>query len=143
MKITEAEIFDIRFDPSVSPTSAIQMGKRLEEPRPFFYEEPVDAMNVECMKKVAAHAETYDLHMQPHNSGGVVATACAVQLDCCILNFIIQEWFPYHGEDLYRLVDRALEPQLVDGYLPVPRDPQLRIELDAAAAARQSCVRVR
>jgi len=34
-------------------TSAIQMGKCFEEFRPFFYEEPVDAMNVECMKKVS------------------------------------------------------------------------------------------
>jgi len=34
-------------------TSAIEMGRRLVDLDPFFYEEPVDAMNVECMRKVA------------------------------------------------------------------------------------------
>ena len=33
--------------------SAIQMGQRLEELDPFFYEEPVDAHNVDAMRKVA------------------------------------------------------------------------------------------
>lgn len=33
--------------------SAIEMGRRLVDLNPYFYEEPVDAMNVACMKKVA------------------------------------------------------------------------------------------
>ncbi len=33
--------------------SAIQVGQRLEELDPFFYEEPVDALNVDSMRKVA------------------------------------------------------------------------------------------
>ena len=37
----------------LGPTSAIEMGRRLVELKPFFYEEPVDAMNVECMRKVS------------------------------------------------------------------------------------------
>jgi galactonate dehydratase len=36
------------------PTSAIEMGRRLADLDPYFYEEPVDAMNVACMKKVSA-----------------------------------------------------------------------------------------
>jgi L-alanine-DL-glutamate epimerase-like enolase superfamily enzyme len=36
----------------LGPTSAIEMGRRLVELKPYFYEEPVDAMNVECMRKV-------------------------------------------------------------------------------------------
>ncbi|MBN1581522.1 MAG: mandelate racemase/muconate lactonizing enzyme family protein [Anaerolineae bacterium] len=35
------------------PTSAIEMGRRLADLNPWFYEEPVDAMNVACMKQVA------------------------------------------------------------------------------------------
>jgi galactonate dehydratase len=35
------------------PGSAIEMGRRLVDLSPSYYEEPVDAMNVECMKKVA------------------------------------------------------------------------------------------
>ena len=37
----------------LGPTSAIEMGRRLVELKPYFYEEPVDAMNVECMRKVS------------------------------------------------------------------------------------------
>ncbi len=35
------------------PASAIEMGRRLVDLNPYFYEEPVDAMNVACMKKVS------------------------------------------------------------------------------------------
>jgi galactonate dehydratase len=35
--------------------SAIEMGRRLAEFDPFFYEEPVDAMNVDVMAQVARH----------------------------------------------------------------------------------------
>ena len=38
---------------SLGTTSAIRLGRRLEEFRPMFYEEPVDPMNVESMKKVS------------------------------------------------------------------------------------------
>lgn len=38
---------------NLGTTSAIEMGRRLSELNPFFYEEPVDAMNSECMLKVA------------------------------------------------------------------------------------------
>ena len=38
---------------NLGTTSAIQIGRRLEELDPFFYEEPVDALNVDSMKKVA------------------------------------------------------------------------------------------
>jgi galactonate dehydratase len=42
---------------NLSTTSAIQIGKRLEEFDPFFYEEPVDALNVDCMRKVAENVD--------------------------------------------------------------------------------------
>lgn len=38
-------------------TSAIQIGKRLEELDPFFYEEPVDALNVDAMRKVSENVD--------------------------------------------------------------------------------------
>jgi galactonate dehydratase len=175
---------------NLGPTSAIQMGKRLEALKPFFYEEPVDALNVECMKKVsdnvdipiaagerlytrygfrqyiegqildilqpdlglaggitetkkiATYAETYNLHVQPHNCAGPVATAAAVQLDCCITNFIIQEWFPYREDEFYRLVKEPLELKVVDGYMPVPTEPGLGIELDDDAMSQYHCIRI-
>ena len=175
---------------NLGTTSAIRMGKRLEELRPFFYEEPVDALNVDCMKKVAenvdipiaagerlytrygfrqyveqqiidilqpdiglaggimetkkvaAHAETYGLHVQPHNCASPVATAAAVQLDACITNFIIQEWFPYHGPEHYQLVEEDLEHQVVDGRLRVPGAPGLGIALNDKQIGRYPCIRI-
>jgi galactonate dehydratase len=175
---------------NLGTTSAIQMGKRLEELKPFFYEEPVDAMNVECMrkvseyvdipiaagerlytrygfrayieqqvldilqpdiglaggitetKKIATYAETYDLHVQPHNCAGPVATAAAVQLDACMTNFIIQEWFPYRPDDHYSWVVHALEHEVVDGYYTLADTPGLGIELDEDAIAEYPCIRI-
>jgi galactonate dehydratase len=175
---------------NLGPTSAIQMGKRLQKFRPFFYEEPVDALNVDCMrkvaenvdipiaagerlytrygfrqyieqqiidilqpdvglaggitetKKIAAYAETYNLHVQPHNCAGPVATAAAVQLDACLTNFIIQEWFPYHEERHYQLVKEALEPKVVNGYLEVSDVQGLGVELDDQVIGQYPCLRI-
>ena len=165
-------------------TSAIAMGRRLVELKPFCYEEPVDAMNVECMlkvaqnvpipiaagerlytryqfreyiekqaldilqpdvglaggitevKKIAAHAETYDLHMQPHNCHGPIATAAAVQLDACITNFVIQELVPFRDRITYELVNEPLEMQVVDSYLPIPTAPGLGVTLNEELVSR-------
>jgi galactonate dehydratase len=176
---------------NLGPTSAIEMGKRLAEFHPFFYEEPVDALNVDCMRKVAenvdipiaagerlytrygfrqyveqqvvdilqpdiglaggisetkriaAYAETYNQHVQPHNCAGPVATAAAVHVDACIPNFIIQEWFPYRPAANYALVEQAYEPQVVDGYMTVPQTPGLGVTLNDAEVAQYPCVRVK
>jgi galactonate dehydratase len=164
-------------------SDAIAWGRRIVELNPFFYEEPVDAMNVECMarvarevpiplaagerlytrygfreyierqaidilqpdvglaggitelKKIAAYAETYDLYVQPHNCHGPVATAAAVQVDACISNFIIQEMIPCRSAMTYELVNEPLEPQIRNGYLPVPTAPGLGVTLNEAYVA--------
>lgn len=175
---------------NLGTTSAIQMGKRLEEFRPFFYEEPVDALNVDSMKKVAenvdiplaagerlytrygfrqyiekqavdilqpdmglaggiteikkiaTYAETYNLHVQPHNCASPVASAAAIQLDACIPNFIIQEMFPYRSEDELSIVKEPFERQIESGYLPVPTDPGLGVELNDQVVSRYERIRV-
>ena len=176
---------------NLGTTSAIQMGKRFEELKPFFYEEPVDALNVECMKKVsenvnipiaagerlytrygfrqyieqqvidilqpdiglaggimetkkiAAYAETYNLHVQPHNCASPISTAVAVQLDACITNFIIQELFPYRREEDHRFVRGVLETRVVNGYLDIPNTPGLGIEMDDEIISQYPCIRIR
>ena len=176
---------------NLGTTSAIQMGRRLEGFDPFFYEEPVDSLNFECMKKVsenvsipiaagerlylrhgfrryieeqaldilqpdmglaggitevkkiAAHAETYNIQVQPHNCASPVTTAAAVQLDACIPNFIIQEVFPYRPEETMRVVREPLEERIKDGYLKVPDEPGLGIELNDEALAEYACIRVK
>jgi galactonate dehydratase len=175
---------------NLGPTSAIRAGQRLEELNPFFYEEPVDALNVDVMakvaesvniplaagerlytrygfrqyierqalaiiqpdlglaggimevKKIAAHAETYNIHVQPHNCASPVMTAASVQVDACIPNFIIQETFPYRPAEHYEVVLNPLEKQIVDGYLPIPTEPGLGVELNDDFLKNQPCVRV-
>jgi len=172
-------------------SSAIQMGKRLEEFNPFFYEEPVDAMNVDCLKKVAEnvnipiaagerlytrygfrqyiekqvidilqpdiglaggltevkkiadYADTYSIHVQPHNCTGPVATAVAVQLDASIPNFIIQEWLPYRPDCIYELVTDALELKVIGGYFKIPDTPGLGVELNEDVVSQYRCLRIK
>jgi len=128
---------------NLGTTSAIQMGKRLEALKPFFYEEPVDALNVECMrkvaenvdiplaagerlytrygfrpyiegqildvlqpdiglaggimetKKIATYAETYGIHVQPHNCAGPISTA-ASRSGSPITRTSATSWSPRH-----------------------------------------------
>lgn len=162
----------------LSVTDAIAWGRRIVDLRPYFYEEPVDAMNVDAMlkvsqnvpipiaagervytrygfreyiekqvldilqpdiglaggitelKKIAAYAETYDMHIQPHNCHGPIATAAAVQLDACISNFVIQETIPLRSAVAYELVNEPLEPQIRNSRMPVPTGPGLGVTLN-------------
>ena len=91
-------------------------------------------------KKIATYAETYNLVVAPHNCAGPVATAAAVQLDACMTNFLIQEWFPYFLEDHYGLVTDAFEPQAVDGYFEIPDTPGLGVELSDAVITGHDCM---
>lgn len=169
-------------------TDAILLGREYEPLRPYFYEEPVDPMNVESMKKVsenvkipiatgerlytrygfrpfierqaldilqpdigltggltevkkiASYADTYNLHVQPHNCGGPVSTAVGVQFDACTSNFIIQEWFPYWQDDRYDIVTEALEPQARGSFFEIPDKPGLGIELNDEYLKRHTCI---
>ena len=176
---------------NLGTTSAIRAGQRLEEYDPFFYEEPVDAHNVDVMakvaenvniplaagerlytrygfrqyieqqalailqpdlglaggisevKKIATYAETYNIHVQPHNCASPVLTAASVQVDACTPNFIIQETFPYRPAEHYEVVLNPLEKQIVDGYLPIPTEPGLGVELNDDFLKNQPCIRVK
>ena len=93
-------------------------------------------------KKIAAYAETYGIHVQPHNCAGPISTAASVQLDACITNFIIQEWFPYHKDEHYELVTEALEHQTVDGYHTVTDKPGLGVELNEGVIQKHDHLRI-
>ena len=173
---------------NLGTTSAIQIGRKLEEFDPFFYEEPVDALNVDSMKKVseninvpiaagerlysryhfrkyiedqvldilqpdvglaggitetkkiATYAETYNLVVAPHNCAGPVATAAAVQVDASMTNFLIQEWFPYFGDEHYELVTDALEHKAVEGWYEIPDTPGLGVELSEHVVKNHDCM---
>ncbi|MCK4222517.1 MAG: mandelate racemase/muconate lactonizing enzyme family protein [Dehalococcoidia bacterium] len=171
-------------------TDAILLGKEFEAFKPLFYEEPVDPMNVECMKKVsenvnipiasgerlytrygfrefiekqalnilqpdigltggltevkkiASYAETYNLHVQPHNCGGPVSAAVGLQFDACTPNFIIQEWFPYWADDRYEIVTEAPDLQAQGSYSEIPAKPGLGIELNDDYLRRHTCIEI-
>ncbi len=175
---------------TLGTTAAIQLGKRLEPFTPFLYEEPVDPMNVECMKKVsdhvnipiaagerlytryqfrqliekqavdiiqpdlglaggltevkkiASHAETYNLHIQPHYCGAPVAGAASVQLDACTTNFVIQEVFPYRTDDRYNMVEEPVDKQVKNGFLQIPDKPGLGVQLNSDYLKRFACIEV-
>ncbi|NLX44042.1 MAG: mandelate racemase/muconate lactonizing enzyme family protein, partial [Chloroflexi bacterium] len=95
------------------------------------------------VKKIAAYAETYDIHVQPHNCAGPVSTAMAVQLDTCITNFIIQEWFPYRDARYYELVEHALDTDAVDGFYRPGDTPGLGVTLNREVAQRYEHLVVR
>jgi galactonate dehydratase len=185
--------FDICLDihGNLGTMDAVTYGRLLAEHRPFFYEEPVDPMNVDSMVKVgrevpipiaggerlytryqfrpfverqaldivqpdiglcggisemmriAAMAEVYNLHVQPHNCGAPVATAAAVHAVFAMPNFIILEWFPYWPDGRYDIVTEAYERKARNGRLAAPTAPGLGITLNEDYLSRFARIEVR
>jgi len=83
------------------------------------------------VRKIAAMAEVYYAAVAPHNPLGPISLAAAVQLDACIPNFLCQEQISL-GEGYLK------QPfVLKDGYIDLPTEPGLGIELDDAAIEKQ------
>ncbi len=79
---------------------------------------------------IAATAETYHMKVAPHNCGGPVLCAAAVQVATCVSNLAIQEIFPFQGNEHYAIVTDPLEKKVKNGYLDVPTTPGLGVELN-------------
>ncbi len=84
------------------------------------------------VKKIAALAEASYVQVAPHNASGPIGTAAAVQLDACIPNFLIQEYFVTQAQWIDEVVPGG--PRAVNGEIVVPDRPGLGVELDEAAA---------
>lgn len=80
----------------------------------------------EC-RIIAAMAEAYYAAIAPHNPLGPIALAACIQLDACTPNFLVQE-FRSLGEGYFKSPFK-----MVDGYIELPREPGLGIELDEEA----------
>ena len=80
-------------------------------------------------KKIADMAEMYYQAIIPHNIGSPVATAATVHLGATIPNFVALE---YHAREVPWWEDLLArdEPFIKDGYIEVPDDPGLGIELN-------------
>ena len=55
-------------------------------------------------------------------------------------NFLIQEWFPYFGDEHYELVTDALERKAVDGWYEIPDTPGLGVELSEHVVKNHDCM---
>lgn len=171
---------DMMIDVTAEGTTDVmtQIGKDIEEYRPFWYEEPLDAFDVDAYKtlrdkvnipiatgerlftrygfrriielravdivqpdpgtcggileawRIGSMAETYQMRIAPHNCGGPVLTAAAVQVAACSSNFVIQEMFPYRPEIQYSIVENPLEYQIKNGRLKVPTSPGIGVTLN-------------
>jgi galactonate dehydratase len=85
-------------------------------------------------KKIAAMAEADYLTIAPHNPLGPVATAVAVHFAASTPNFLILE---YRDPSSGPLRDMVLEPvPFRDGYLTIPNQPGLGIELNEKGMAK-------
>jgi galactonate dehydratase len=180
---------DLMVDVTAEGTTDImtRIGQDIEQYRPFWYEEPLDAFDVDaykCLKekvnipiaagerlytrygfrriielravdivqpdpgtcggileawRIGSIAETYNMRIAPHNCGGPVLTAAAVQLSACLSNFVIQEMFPYHSDVHYNIVENPLERQIKNGQIKVPTVPGLGVTLNHKAVD-QHCI---
>ena len=77
------------------------------------------------MKKIASLAEIHYIALAPHSAAGPVGIAASIQAMATVPNFLIQEFGGGTGEGLF------VEPlNLVEGYVELPQDPGLGIEID-------------
>jgi len=77
--------------------------------------------------RIASEAETRYMTLAPHNPFSPVATAVCVHVDACAPNFLIQEYIPDEGVRR-KIVKKPI--RFEDGYLLLPEEPGLGIELD-------------
>jgi galactonate dehydratase len=93
------------------------------------------------VRRIAAMAEAYDVHVAPHCPLGPITLAASLQIDFAIPNFLIQEQslgIEYGGGN--ELLDYLVDPAVfafTDGYVDRPTGPGLGIEVneDAVRAA--------
>lgn len=126
-------------------TIPVASGERIHvrhEFRELFERQAADILQVDITgcgglleaKKIAGWAEAYYLLMAPHNVGGPISTAAALHLAAATPNFKIQEHFNDFGE---RHVKESApgNPEVADGYFPLPSGPGLGVTLDADLVA--------
>ncbi len=88
---------------------------------------------MEC-RKIAAMAEAYYIPFAPHNPSGPVANAATLQLAACTPNFHILEIMISDVTWRKDITNESLEYE--DGYIKIPENPGLGIELDEEEALK-------
>jgi galactonate dehydratase len=80
-------------------------------------------------RRIAAWAESHYVLVAPHNVGGPISTAAALQLAACTPNFKIQEHFNDFSEAHVKQAAPG-NPEVVDGHFAIPSAPGLGVILD-------------
>jgi len=110
--------------------------------RPIFQQKAADIINPDVascggileLKEIAAMAEPYYVAVSPHNyNSTVLALAATLHASAVMPNFIITEYFlPF--VELGRKVSPNM-PEVVNGYIGLPRGPGLGLDIDEKALA--------
>ncbi|MES3517187.1 MAG: galactonate dehydratase [Natronomonas sp.] len=94
------------------------------------------------VKKIAAMAETYDVALAPHCPLGPIALASCLQVDAIAQNALIQEQsLGIHYNETSDVLDYLERPEVFeyeDGYVELPTEPGLGIEIDEAHVRSQA-----
>jgi len=80
-------------------------------------------------RKIAAWADAHYVLVAPHNVGGPISTAAALQLAACTTNFKIQEHFNDFTEAFVK-ESAPGNPEVVDGSFALPTRPGLGVTLN-------------
>lgn len=85
-------------------------------------------------RKIATMAEAYDVALAPHCPLGPIALASCLHMDAVSHNAVIQEQSTgIHYNDTSDLLDYLVDKSVLvvkDGYLDIPTDPGLGVEID-------------
>ena len=94
------------------------------------------------MNKIASMAEAYDVAMAPHCPLGPIALASCVQVDACSPNALIQEQsLDIHYNETSDVLDYLVDPlvfEYEEGYVDLPTDPGLGIDIDEEVVREQA-----
>lgn len=82
------------------------------------------------LRKIAAIAESRHQRIVPHNFTAPVSTACHIQMAAATLNWDVQGYVR-EDRDPWRQVVKRIN-RLENGYLMIPEEPGIGIELDTA-----------
>ena len=80
-------------------------------------------------RKIAAWADAHYVLVAPHNVGGPISTAAALQVAACTTNFKIQEHFNDFTEAFVK-ESAPGNPEVVDGSFALPTRPGLGVTID-------------
>ena len=94
------------------------------------------------VKKIAAMAEAYDVALAPHCPLGPIALASCVHVDTVSPNALIQEQsLNIHYNETSDVLDYLTDPTVFEyknGYVDVPSDPGLGIDINESYVKRQA-----